>query len=168
MTFVSCTYPTHAAAILDLFNDAIIHSTALYDYQPRPPESMVEWFRKKETSGFPVIGAEDEGGRLAGFATYGTFRMYEGYRFTVEHSIYVHKDFRGRGLGLTLMRRLIETAERQQLHTLVGVIDASNRASVALHEKLGFTHAGTLKEAGFKFDRWLDVSFYQLVLGAAG
>lgn len=166
MTFVACTYEAHAAAILDIFNDAILHSTALYEYQPRSPESMTEWFHKKEAGRFPVIGAEDESGRLAGFATYGTFRMYEGYRYTAEHSIYVHKDFRGRGLGFTLMGRLIEAAKRQQIHTLIGVIDASNLASVALHEKLGFTHAGTLKEAGYKFDRWLDVSLYQLVFEA--
>jgi phosphinothricin acetyltransferase len=165
MNFVRCTYATHAAAILDLFNDTILHSTAIYENLPRPPESMVEWFKKKEDNGFPVIGAEDETGRLAGFTTYGTFRPGEGFGHTVEDSIYVHKDFRCTGLGFTLMRRLIETALRQQIHSLVGVIDAENRASIALHEKLGFKHAGTLKEAGFKFGRWLDASFYQLILG---
>ena len=164
MKFVTCTHPAHAAAILDLFNEAIVHSTALYDYQPRPPESMVDWFRTKEANGFPVIGAEDDSGQLAGFATYGIFRPGAGYTVTAEHSIYIHKDFRGQGLGHELMRRLIETAARKGVHSLVGVLDAGNTASIALHEKLGFTLAGTLKEAGFKFDRWLDVRFYQRIL----
>jgi phosphinothricin acetyltransferase len=164
MNFVSCTYQTHAAAILDIFNDAIAHTTALYDYQPRPPESMTEWFRTKETQGFPVIGAEDESGQLAGFATYGFFRPHAGYKHTAEHSVYIHKGFRGQGLGFALMTRLIESARQNQIHSLVGVLDAGNAASIALHEKLGFTLAGTLKEAGFKFDRWLDVRFYQRIL----
>ncbi len=164
MTFVACTHDAHAAAILALFNEAILHSTALYDYQPRPPESMTEWFRTKAAHGFPVIGAEDDSGQLAGFATYGVFRAGAGYRHTAEHSIYIHKAFRGQGLGLALMGRLIEAAARNRIHTLIGVLDAGNTASIALHEKLGFTLAGTLKEAGFKFDRWLDVRFYQRIL----
>ncbi|MEI7901498.1 MAG: N-acetyltransferase family protein [bacterium] len=164
MNFVSCTHAKHAAAILAIFNDAILHSTALYEEQPRPPESMIDWFRTKEAGGFPVIGAEDASGRLAGFATYGTFRAYAGYRHTAEHSVYVQKEFQGQGLGHALMTRLIETATLRHIHTLVGVIDAGNPASIALHEKLGFTQAGTLKEAGTKFGRWLDVRFYQLIL----
>ena len=164
MTFLSCTFEAHASAILDIYNDAILHSTALYEVQPRAPESMTAWFQKKEAHGIPVIGAEDEAGRLAGFATYGAFRSGEGYGPTAEHSIYVHKDFRGQGLGRLLLSRLIDAAAQRQVHSLIGVIDADNAASIALHEKLGFTHAGTLKEAGFKFGRWLDVVFYQRIL----
>lgn len=161
---VSCTHERHAAAILDILNDAIVNSTALYDYLPRPPESMAGWFKAREAGRFPVIGAEDETGKLLGFATYGTFRHWPAYKYTVEHSVYVHGNHRGEGIGSALMQRLISLAEHQDYHVMVGGIDQSNGASVGLHEKLGFEHAGTIRHAGFKFGRWLDLAFYQLVL----
>ncbi|MDY6949231.1 MAG: N-acetyltransferase family protein, partial [Pseudomonadota bacterium] len=131
---------------------------------PRKPESMVAWFKAKEAKSFPVIGVEDEAGVLMGFATYGVFRDRAAYKYTVEHSVYVHEDHRGKRLGLALMERLIEAARAQDLHVMVGGIDATNRASIALHEKLGFVHAGTIRESGFKFGSWLDLVFYQLTL----
>jgi L-amino acid N-acyltransferase len=164
MRFVECTHAAHAGPILDIFNEAIVNSTALYDYKPRAPESMVGWFQAKQAGRFPVIGAVDEDGRLLGFASYGTFRAWPAYKYSVEHSVYVHKDHRGRGLGIALMRELIAAARAQQYHVMVGGIDMANATSIALHEKLGFRHAGTIREAAFKFGRWLDLGFYQLVL----
>lgn len=164
MRFVECTHAAHAGPILDIFNEAIANSTALYDYKPRAPESMVGWFQAKQAGRFPVIGAVDEDGRLLGFASYGTFRAWPAYKYSVEHSVYVHKDRRGRGLGIALMRELIAAARAQQYHVMVGGIDMANATSIALHEKLGFRHAGTIREAAFKFGRWLDLGFYQLVL----
>jgi phosphinothricin acetyltransferase len=161
---ISCSYDRHAGAILDILNEVIVSSTALYDYRPRAPESMVAWFGAKEAGGFPVIGADDGGGQLLGFATYGTFRAWPAYKYSVEHSVYVHRSHRGKGVGMALMQRLIEVARQQELHVMVGGIDVSNRASVALHEKLGFFHAGTIRHAGYKFGRWLDLAFYQLLL----
>lgn len=161
---VSCTPEAHAAAILDILNEAIAHSTALFDYQPRSAASMNDWFAAKTRNAFPVIGAVTADGHLAGFASYGTFRAWPAYKYSVEHSVYVHAAHRGRGIGLALMRRLIAEAGRQQYHALVGVIEAANTPSIALHEKLGFVHAGTIREAGYKFGRWLDVAFYQLLL----
>ena len=163
MQFVACTHDAHAAAILDILNEAIANSTALYDYRPRPPESMVGWFKAKETGRFPVIGAVD-GEKLLGFASYGTFRAWPAYKYTVEHSVYVHREHRGKGIGAALLERLIDAAREQQYHVMVGGIDAANRASVVLHEKLGFFHAGTIRQAGYKFGRWLDLAFYQLLL----
>lgn len=164
MRIVDCSYERHAAAILDIFNEAIANSTALYDYVPRSPESMVGWFQVKADKRFPVIGAESDDGELLGFASYGTFRAWPAYKYSVEHSVYVHKDHRREGLGRVLMQELIPRARAQDYHVLVGVIDIANGGSIALHESLGFVHAGTVREAGFKFGRWLDVGFWQLVL----
>lgn len=164
MHIISCTHEAHAGAILDIFNEAIINSTALYDYHPRPVESMEAWFRAKKAGSFPVLGAVDEDGRLLGFATYGTFRERPAFKYSVEHSVYVHHDHRGKGVGYLLMQRLLDVARRQGYHLLVGGIDAENQESLIFHERLGFTHAGTISQAGFKFGRWLDLAFYQLLL----
>ncbi|WOP16087.1 GNAT family N-acetyltransferase [Ottowia sp. SB7-C50] len=164
MQLIDCTHDAHAPAILDILNDAIVTSTALYDYQPRTLASMRGWFDAKAAGGFPVIGAVDDAGTLLGFASYGTWRAFPAYKYTVEHSVYVHKDARGRGLASLLMRALIDAARVQGKHVLVGAIDAANDASIALHQQLGFVHAGTVRQAGFKFGRWLDVAFYQLIL----
>lgn len=163
MQFVVCNYESHAKAILEILNEAILNSTALYDYKPRSLESMVEWFNVKEAGGFPVIGVLEEG-QLLGFASYGAFRAWPAYKYSVEHSVYVHKDHRGKGVGLLLMQELIAAARQQEYHVMVGGIDLTNHGSIALHEKLGFTHAGTIRQAGFKFGRWLDLGFYQLIL----
>jgi len=164
MKFIECTYAEHAEAILAIFNDAIINSTALYDYQARTLDNMVTWFAAKQAGNFPVIGAVDEQGKLLGFASYGTFRAWPAYKYTIEHSLYVHQDHRGKGLGPMLLEKLIATATEQQYHTMIGGIDIENSGSIALHKRFGFTHAGTIKEAAFKFERWLDLGFYQLIL----
>jgi phosphinothricin acetyltransferase len=161
---VPCTFERHAPAILDIFNDAIVNSTALYDYHPRPIESMTDWFAGKRAGGFPVIGAEDEAGALMGFATFGMFRARPAYKYTVEHSVYVDRRYRRRGVARVLMRELIAMARAHGVHVMVGGIDVENTASVALHVELGFVHAGTIPQAGFKFGRWLDLAFYQLTL----
>lgn len=164
MKLISCTFEQHARPILDILNEAIENSTAIYDYKARPLESMTSWFKTKETANFPVIGAESDKGELLGFATYGSFRAWPAYKYTVEHSIYVHHAHRGQGLGSILLNELMEAAKARDVHVLVGGIDASNAASIALHKKHGFIHAGTITQAGFKFGRWLDLTFYQATL----
>jgi phosphinothricin acetyltransferase len=164
MKLISCTHADHAIAILEIFNEAIVNSTALYDYKPRLPEFMINWFNEKSAMNYPIIGALDDNGTLLGFASYGAFRSRPAYKYTIEHSVYVHKDHRGQGIASALMNALIGIARTQHYHVLVGGIDMDNTASIALHEKFGFTYAGTVREAGFKFGRWLDVGFYQLVL----
>lgn len=161
---VTCTHDRHAQAILDIFNDAILTSTALYDYQPRVLASMASWFATKANGNFPVLGLEDEAGTLLAFGSFGTFRAFPAYKYTVEHSVYVHKDHRGRGLGRDVMQALMAEARQRDVHAMVGAIDASNAGSIALHERLGFRHVGTLPQVGFKFGRWLDLAFYQLLL----
>jgi phosphinothricin acetyltransferase len=164
MKLIRCTPAQHQDTILAILNDAIVHSTALYDYKPRTPEAMTQWFATKSAAGFPVIGVEDDTGTLLGFASYGTFRAWPAYKYTAEHSIYIHKDHRGRGLGKWLLGELIEAARKQDLHTLIGAIDGANASSVALHRQFGFEPVGRVREAAFKFGRWLDLEFYQLIL----
>jgi L-amino acid N-acyltransferase YncA len=164
MQVIHCEPDRHAEAILAIFNDAIINSTALYDYQPRTMERMTAWFDTKLKGDYPVLGIESEAGELMGFASYGTFRAYPAYKYTVEHSVYVAAPFRGRGLGKVLLKEIIAVAERQDYHMLIGAIDAENTGSITLHERLGFSPCGTIRQAGFKFGRWLDLVFYQLVL----
>jgi L-amino acid N-acyltransferase len=164
MRLVECSLSEHGAAILEILNDAIVSSTALYDYRPREPGSMTGWFEAKRAGQFPVWGALDDAGALLGFASYGSFRAWPAYKYSVEHSVYVARGHRGQGIGKALMQRLIQSATEQQLHALIGGIDAANADSVAFHQRLGFVHSGTIKEAGFKFGRWLDLAFYQLIL----
>jgi len=164
MRVIQCEHKRHAEAILAIFNEAILHSTALYDYKPRTMEMMTGWFEVKSKGKFPVIGIESESGELMGFGSYGTFRAWPAYKYSVEHSVYVDARFRGQGLGKRLVREIITAAQGQEYHVLVGCIDAGNSVSIRLHESLGFVHCGTIPQAGFKFGRWLDLSFYQLIL----
>lgn len=164
MKMIDCTEPQHARAILEIFNEAIVNSTALYDYRERSIESMTPWFAAKRNGNFPVIGLESDDGTLLGFASYGTFRAWPAYQYSVEHSIYIHREHRGRGLGKILLDAIIAEAQQRQVHTLIGGIDATNAASIALHAKAGFIEAGIIRQAAYKFDRWLDLAFYQLIL----
>jgi phosphinothricin acetyltransferase len=125
---------------------------------------MVGWFEAKRAGDFPVIGVESAEGKLLGFATYGTFRAWPAFKYSVEHSIYVHHEHRGQGLGEKLLLAVIDAAKEQQKHVLIGGIDSSNLGSIALHEKHGFNKVGELPQVGFKFGRWLDMAFYQLTL----
>ena len=164
MRIVQCSHERHAEAILGIFNDAIINSAALYDYKPRTIEMVTAWFDAKSKGHYPVIGIENEAGDLMGFASYGMFRAWPAYKYSVEHSVYVDARFRGRGVGRSLLKEIIAAAQGQNYHILVGGFDAGNLASIRLHESVGFTYCGTIRQAGFKFGQWLDLSFFQLIL----
>jgi phosphinothricin acetyltransferase len=164
MTIIPCEHQKHAGQILAIFNEAILNSTALYDYKPRTADMMRAWFEAKVNGNFPVIGAQGDDGELMGLASFGAFRAWPAYKYSVEHSVYVDARFRGRGVGRRLLEEIIEAARERDYHVLIGGIDATNRPSLALHERLGFSHCGTIRQAGFKFGRWLDLSFYQLIL----
>ena len=153
-----------ADQILSIFNEAILNSTALYDYKPRSPEMMKTWFEAKQKGNFPVIGVVNERRELLGFGSYGTFRAWPAYHYTVEHSLYVEKASRRQGVGKLLLQEIIKNAQQQDYHVLVGGIDSLNTASIGLHRQLGFHHAGTVRQVGFKFGQWLDLDFYQLIL----
>ncbi|MES2812722.1 MAG: N-acetyltransferase family protein [Bacteroidota bacterium] len=151
------------SSVLKIVNYEILNTTAIWDYDIRSLEQQIEILNEKQSKNFPFLVAEKEG-KIAGFGTYGAFRHKIGYRFTVEHSVYVHNDFHGNGIGSTLLKELIEIAKIQKLHTMIGVIDSENHGSITFHQKMGFENVGHIKQTGFKFDRWLDSVFMQLML----
>ena len=150
-------------AILDILNYNILHSTSLYDYKTRSYEQQKVLLEDKLNKGFPVIVAELEG-QIAGFGMYSEFRFREAYQFTVEHSVYVNEKFQGQGIGKVVLQELIDLARKKNIHTMIAVIDSENQNSVLFHEKFGFETVGVFKECGFKFDRWLNTVFMQLLL----
>lgn len=163
MRIAACNF-TQAPEILAILNEAIINSTALYDYKPRTMAAMEEWFEAKKKRDYPILGAIEEDGAFAGFASYGAFRSWPAYKYSVEHSVYVQKENRGRGIGKMLLGALIDAAKHQEYHMMIGGIDSNNSVSVRLHQSLGFTHCASIKHSGYKFGRWLDLEFYQLIL----
>jgi L-amino acid N-acyltransferase len=160
--------PGDLERLRSIYNESVLHTTASYDYEPRSAEAQVQWFAAKQAGGFPVLVASDDSGTVTGFASYGTFRAWAGYRFTVEHSVYVDESCRRRGIASALVTRLLEHAAGHGLHLMVGAIDAANTGSIEMHRRLGFEPAGVLKEAGYKFDRWLDLAFMTRQLDEAG
>lgn len=150
-------------AILEIINYNILNSTALYDYEPRTLENQIAIFDDKLKKGFPIIVAT-ENETIVGFGYYSEFRFREAYKFTVEHSVYTHPNHIGKGIGKLILENLILLAKTQNLHTMIGVIDAENQISIEFHKKFGFEVAGTIKDSGFKFDRWLHSVFMQKML----
>ena len=150
-------------SILDIYNEAILHTTAVYQEETHTLAMRRKWFEEKLLAGLPVFVAHvnDE---FAGFSSYGPFRNWPGYRFTVEHSVYVASAFRGRGVGRNLVKAVIEHARQQKMHVIIAGVDAAGEASIGLHLSLGFKDVACFKEVGFKFGRWLDLKFLQLIL----
>ncbi len=153
----------HLKDIRDIFNEAILQTTALYEELPRSEETIAEWFAKKRQDGIPIFGVEQQG-TVVGFATWGPFRPYPAYFKTAEHSVYIATEYQRRGFGRLLLETIIREATAHKLHLLVAGIDSANEASIALHRHVGFSHAGTIHEAGYKFKRWLDLEFWQRLL----
>lgn len=151
-------------AILTIYNDAILHTTSVYKYAEETLAERQLWLQEKKDKKLPVFVFEEEG-VVIGFATYGPFRVYPAYQYTIENSIYVHPDHSGKGIASKLMTRLIEQAKQDNYKTVIACIDADNEASIKLHQKFGFTYSGTLSNVGYKFDKWLHLALYQLDLG---
>ena len=149
--------------ILDIINYSILHTTANYNYDIQSLEVQQKWFEDKKAKNFPVIVAEVNE-TVIGFGSYGTFREKIGYQYTVEHSVYVEDEFTGKGIGKLLLSELIQLAKQQGFHVMIGAIDADNKGSITFHKKFGFVENGIIKEVGFKFGKWLDLLFMQLIL----
>ena len=152
-------------AILAIYNEVIATSTAVYRDTPATLDDRLEWFNARRAQSYPILVAADDSG-LLGFASYGDFRAWPGYRFSVEHTVHIRADQRGRGVGSELMRMLIQRAVAQGKHVMIGGVDAENEASLRFHERLGFVPAARLHQVGFKFNRWLDLVFVERILDA--
>jgi L-amino acid N-acyltransferase len=148
-------------AILAIYNEVIRTSTAIYREEPATLAERRAWNETRKTNCYPLLVARTEATPVAGFATFGDFRAWPGYRFTVEHSVHVAESHRGQGIGTALMRVLLERGAACGKHIMVAGIDADNAGSIRMHERLGFAQTGHLKEVGWKFGRWLDLVFMQ-------
>jgi phosphinothricin acetyltransferase len=149
--------------ILAIYNDVIATSTAVYRDDPASLADRLEWFNARRAQACPILVAAGDADIL-GFASYGDFRSWPGYRFSVEHTVHIRAGERGRGVGTTLMQALIRRAIEQEKHVMIGGVDADNEPSLRFHERLGFIRAAHLRQVGFKFGRWLDLVFVQRIL----
>ena len=146
--------------ILAIYNQILVSSTAIYVYEPVTLEERTAWRQARLARGFPVLVAGPPGD-VQGFASFGDWRTSPAYLHTVEHSVHVREDMRGRGLGRALIEALLPRARALGMHRIIGGIDGDNAASIALHASLGFVEVGRFDQVGRKFDRWLDVVFMQ-------
>lgn len=149
--------------ILDIYNDAVLHTTAVYTYKAQTFESREIWFKQKMDEGYPVVVYELDN-KVVGFATFGPFRPWPAYKYSIEHSIYVDSNYRRKGIATSLLKEIIAIANERGYKTLIAGIDAANEKSIAMHKNFGFVHSGTIQNAGYKFNTWLDLAFYQLDL----
>lgn len=156
--------PADLPAIRDIYNDAVLNTTAIWNEQPVDLGNRQAWFSARQTQGYPVLVAVDAEDNVLGYASFGDWRPFDGFRHTVEHSVYVCRDQRGKGLGPLLMSALIERARACDKHVMVAAIESGNTASIRLHERIGFVTTGQMPQVGTKFGRWLDLTFMQLVL----
>ena len=151
-------------AILDIYNHAVVNTTATFDLTPRSVEAQQAWLASHVPPHPVIVWEEDD--QVLGWGSIGPYAPRPAYRFSGEVSVYVREDARGRGLGEALLRELIVVGAAEGLHTLVGRITEENEVSCRLAEKTGFVRIGVLEEVGYKFDRWLNVAVYQHRLGA--
>ncbi|MBD9460277.1 N-acetyltransferase family protein [Pseudomonas sp. PDM05] len=150
-------------AIRDIYNDAVLNTTAIWNEQPVDLANRQAWFNARQAQRYPIL-VSVENGEVTGYASFGDWRPFEGFRYSVEHSVYVRNDQRGKGLGPLLMQALIARARSAGKHVMVAAIESGNQASIRLHERLGFVTTGQMPQVGIKFGRWLDLTFMQLAL----
>ena len=150
-------------AILDIYNEIILNTTAVYQYDIHTLEMRIAWYEAKIQAGYPVFVA-GSGASIVGFSTIGPFRAWQAYKYTVENSVYVDANQRGKGIGRLLLAPLITTAKEMDLHAIIAGIDASNLSSIHLHASFGFEEAAHFRQVGYKFGRWLDLKFMELLL----
>ncbi len=153
-------------AITAIYNHEIEFGIATWDYAPWTLEACEAWFDARSV-GEPVI-VVDLDGHVAGFGYLSWYRSKMGYRFTREDTLYLVPIYQRRGMGTRLLEALIKQAESIGIHTLIAQIEASNEASITLHQNFGFERLGLERQVGYKFDRWLDSQSMQLLLPTGG
>jgi phosphinothricin acetyltransferase len=146
--------------VTSIYNEVLTNSTAIYSDRPSTVEERISWSRSRIAQGFPVLVAA-EGTRIAGFATFGDFRAWPGYRFTVEGTVHIHAGSRGHGVGTDLLKAILARAKAMGKHVMIAGVDSENAASLRFLERSGFERTGCLREVGYKFDRYLDLVFLQ-------
>ena len=151
-------------ALRDIYNDAVLNTTAIWNDQPVDLGNRQAWFSARQAQGYPILVIADADDSVLGYASFGDWRPFEGFRHTVEHSVYVHPEQRGKRLGPQLLAALIERAKACNKHVMVAAIEGGNAASIHVHKHLGFVTSGRMPQVGIKFGRWLDLTFMQLML----
>ncbi|XTZ40392.1 N-acetyltransferase family protein [Salmonella enterica] len=151
------------AQIAVIYNHAVVNTAAIWNDQTVDVDNRIGWFEARLALGYPVLVSEEDG-VVTGYASFGDWRAFDGFRHTVEHSVYVHPAHQGKGIGQLLLSRLIEEARSIGKHVMVAGIESQNHASIHLHEKLGFITTAQMPQVGTKFGRWLDLTFMQLQL----
>ena len=150
--------------ILQIYNDAVQNSTAIWNDNAVDLDNRRAWLAERHEQNYPVLVAIDDHGQVAGYASFGPWRPHDGFRHTVENSVYVGPGHRGSGIGRGLMQALIERARQLEKHVMIAFIESENRASIHMHQQLGFIHVGQMRQVGCKFGRWLDLTMMQLTL----
>jgi L-amino acid N-acyltransferase YncA len=150
--------------ILEIYNEAVLNTTATADYEPSTLKQRTEWFEQRKKLQLPIFVAVSDHGKIVGWSSLSAYHSRHGYRFTAEVSVYVDAEMRGQGVGKMLMPPLIEAAKTRGLHALIASIDSQNAASIRLHESFGFVMKGRLDQIITKFGRWLDVVYLELIL----
>jgi L-amino acid N-acyltransferase YncA len=156
--------PADLPGVLEIYNEAVLNTTATYDYEPRTLDQRVSWFDDHVKNNYAVFVAVAERGRIVGWSSLNRYHDRPGYRFTSENSVYVAADQRGKGIGKLLLGALIEAAKKRHLHAILAAIDADNEPSIHLHATFGFQQVAHFKQVGYKFERWLDVVYMELLL----
>jgi phosphinothricin acetyltransferase len=164
MTRIRPAQREDCSGILEIYNDAVLTTTATYDYEPRTLAHRLAWFDDHTKTGFPIFVAVNETGRIVGWSALNRYHDRVGYRFTSENSVYIAPDARGQGIGKLLLAPLIESGRKIGLHAIIAAIDSTNEPSIRLHRRFGFETVGHFKRVGYKFDRWLDVVYMELLL----
>ena len=149
--------------ILEIYNDIILQTTAVFEYRPHSLDMRRKWYESKIKDDYPVFVAADNQ-RIVGFSTFGPFRAWAAYKYSVENSVYVASDQRGKGIGKLLIPPLIDAAKKKDMHVIVASIEATNESSLRLHQSFGFTEVANFRQVGYKFGRWLDLKFLELIL----
>ncbi|MHB8065582.1 MAG: GNAT family N-acetyltransferase [Ruminiclostridium sp.] len=161
-TFIRKAEKSDLLRITDIYNEAVENTTASFDINPQTLEQRAIWFSHYGDS-HPLVVCEIDG-YIAGYASLSEFRSKEGYKNTCELSVYIDPHYQRRGIGNKLMGYMIELGKEIGFHVIMSGITADNEISIKMHEKLGFEHCGHMKEVGFKFGRYLDCVFYQLII----